>query len=304
MRYYLLLQYRMLNRHLNDFGVHPLIGYLISLFSFAGLSLYLFSKTEYAGYIYIFIALGFVMQLAETKRNTFLKGCFSQGKYYGIRIAENILVVLPFLIFLIYQRSFLSVAVLIPLATFLAFTNLNNQVSYTIPTPFYKKPFEFIVGFRSAFFMIFFAYFLTFMSVLAGNFNLGVFSLLLVFFLAASFYANPENIYFVWIYHLSPGKFLFEKIRTALWFSTLLGLPVTIAMGIFYFSDIHILMGFQFLCYLYLATMILAKYSRFPERMNLPELGVMAFSLWFPPMLIGIVPFFWIKSVKRLKEIL
>jgi hypothetical protein len=294
----------MMNRQLADFGIHPLIGYLVSLFSFAGLSLYLFSKTEFAGYIFILIALGFVLQLTETKRNTFLKGCFPLRKYHGIRIAENVLVILPFLLFLIYQRSFLSVVVLIPAATFLAFINFSNQFNYTIPTPFYKKPFEFIVGFRSAFFMIFFAYFLTFMSVLVGNFNLGIFSLLLVFFLSASFYANPENIYFVWIYNLSPGKFLVEKIRTAFWFSTTLSLPATMVMGIFFFIDIYILLGFQFLCYIYLATMILAKYSRFPERINLPELAIMAFSLWFPPILLGIIPFFWIKSLKRLKEIL
>jgi hypothetical protein len=142
------------------------------------------------------------------------------------------------------------------------------------------------------------------LGISVGNFNLGVFSLLLIFFLATTYYTSPEKEYFVWIYKLTPRGFLIDKIKTALWFSTLLCLPVTIALCFFFLKNIHIVLGLQVLCYLYLATMILAKYSRFPGQVNLPEIGIMALSIWFPPILLGIIPYFYIKSVKRLQEIL
>jgi hypothetical protein len=38
--------------------------------------------------------------------------------------------------------------------------------------------------------------------------------------------------------------------------------------------------------------------------MNLPEGMVIAFSLFFPPLLVAIIPFFYTKSINKLKYIL
>ena len=304
MRYYFSLQFKMLNRHLTDFGLLPVAGYLISLLTFIGISVFLFSKTEYAEYIYIVVALSLLLKFSETDRNRFLKSSFNVNDYYKMRITENVLLALPFAAFLLAKTFFLPAALLMITCVFLVIVNFKSTLNFTIPTPFSKKPFEFIAGFRNTFYIIIFALFLIFMAITADNFNLGIFALILILLIFMTYYANLENEYYVWIYSLSPNEFLFHKIKIAIMNSTILCLPVIASLGIFFPGNIGVIAGFQCLGYLYLITVILAKYSDFPNKMNLPQVLVIAFSISFPPLLLGVIPFFYFKSITRLKEIL
>ncbi|MCX6269140.1 MAG: ABC transporter permease [Bacteroidetes bacterium] len=294
----------MINRHLIGFGIHPVLGYGILALGFAGLSAWLFSKTDFADYIYVIIALTLISKLSETKRNEFLQICFADKTRYKIRLIENVAAATPFFLFLMYHAAFIPIAILTGSALLLAFYHVKSQFNLTVPTPFYKYPFEFIIGFRNTFYFITAAFFITFMAVATGNFNLGIFALILVFFTSISFYVNPENDFFVWIYRLTPGQFLIMKIKIALLFATFLVMPVTIALCTFFSSEIPVILGFQALCDLYLATIILAKYSVFPHQMNLPQMVIIALSVGFPPLLVGIIPFFIFQSVNRLKWLL
>jgi hypothetical protein len=190
---------------------------------------------------------------------------------------------------------------LIAVAAFLALTSFTKKTNFTLPTPFGRKPFEFAVGFRGAYPAFILAYFLAFMSARVDNFNLGIFALLLIFLVCITFYLNPENEFYVWIFNLSPGRFLLKKISVALLYSTLLTLPVSFAMVVFFPGELPVIAGFQALGYIYLATIIILKYSAFPNQVNLPQTIILALTIWFPPALIGVVPYFYLKSVKRLK---
>jgi hypothetical protein len=304
MHYYFGLQLRLLNRRLADFGLHPLAGYSISLLAFIALSLYLFFKTDIAFYLYCLIAISFVFGRSETSRNEFLKTCFKTLDYFKIRIIENLLITAPFIAFLLYKQFFLPAALLLLISTILAFYTFKSSLAFTIPTPFSRKPFEFIIGFRNTFYLVFFAYFLTVMAVLAGNFNLGIFALLVVIVICTTYYAKPEGIFYVWIFSSSSKGFLFHKIKTGLLYSTILSLPIIVGLVIFFPKNVGVILGFQCLGYLYLITVILAKYSIFPEKMNLPEVLIIISSVSFPPLLLGVIPFFYFKSINRLKEIL
>lgn len=294
----------MTNRKLIDFGLNPIIGFCLLFVGFIGLSIYLFSKTEFAEYVFILIALSFVSKLSETKRNDFLKYCFRDAEYRKLRLIENFIVTLPFLAFLVYEQLFSSAIVLTILSSLMALVNFNRTFSYTLPTPFYQKPFEFTVGFRSTFYLFVFAYFLTFMAVYAGNFNLGVFALLLVFLVSIFFYSKLENEYYIWTFIDTPTGFLVKKIKTGLVYSTALVIPILIVMGIFFLSEINTLLIFLLLGYVYLVTIILAKYSAYPNEMNLPQGILIGISLLFLPILIAIIPFFYMQSIKRLNDIL
>lgn len=304
MKYYFGLQFRILNRSLRDFGLHPIVGYLLMAAAFVGLSLYLFSTTEFAEYLIILLAISTLLKQSETRRNDFLKSCFSLKSYFKIRLIENILLALPFLILLIFKDCYLSAAVLIPVSIMLAFLNFENKFQITLPTPFYRRPFEFIIGFRNTFYIFFFSYFLTFMAISVGNFNLGIFALILVFVVCFTFYTSPENDFFVWIYASGPKGFLFDKIKIALLHSTILSLPIVVSLGIFFTANLDAILAFQALGYLYLTTVVLAKYSAFPDKMNLPQGFLLAFSLWLPPLLVGVIPYFYSLSIRRLNEIL
>ena len=111
-----------------------------------------------------------------------------------------------FTLFLIYQESIVLIPIIFATAIILAFIHFNTTLNFTIPTPFYKKPFEFAVGFRTTFFIFPLAYLLTYISIFVNNFNLGVFSMLLIFLVALSYYSKLEQEYYIWSYNLSPKK--------------------------------------------------------------------------------------------------
>lgn len=294
----------MLNRHLKAFGVIPILGYFLAVFIFILGSLYLFSKTEYAAYIYVFFAISPLTLLSETKRNDFLKSCFADKDYWRIRIVENLVIVTPFLLFLVFKNEWLITFGLALIAGLTARFHFNNQLNYTIPTPFYKYPFEFTVGFRTAFGMIFFAYFLAVMGISVGNFNLGVFSLLVIFLTSFSFYAEPESQFYVWIFSNKALSFLLEKIRVGLTYSTVLIAPILVSLGYFFPDKINFLLITLGLGYIYLLVIILAKYAAFPRAMNLPETLFIIGSVFFPPFLLFVIPFFYRRSIKNLNTVL
>jgi hypothetical protein len=304
MRFYFSLQYRMINRRMTDFGIHPVAGYIIMMAAFTVFSLLLFDRIAFAGYVYILAGLSILPALGETRRNNFLKTCFTENAYYQVRIIENTVVIFPFVLFLIIKMMILQATVLFLTASLSALITYSAKTNYTIPTPFGKKPFEFTVGFRNTFIVILLAYFLLVMSAITGNFNLGIASLILLFLVFATFYLNPEDEFYVWIFKSKPVEFLMGKIKTASLYSTFLSLPLVITLGIIFPENAGNISGFLVLGYIYLATVILAKYSSFPRQISLPQFIVLVLTVWFPPLLLAVIPFFFAQSVKRLNVIL
>lgn len=287
-----------------DFGLPILIGYAILPVVFVLLSNYLFEKTEFANYVYGLFALIFISKLSEPKRNDFLKSIFNTYNYKKLRIVENIIYCLPFTLFLIYKKQFVFSITLNLFVICTMLFNFSTNLNAVIPTPFGKKPFEFTVGFRKSFYVFPIAYFLTYISVSVGNFNLGIFSMLLIGIICFSYYSKIENDYFVWNYNLSPKEFLIEKTKTCLLFFTFLILPIIITLGFSFISQIDILIVFILLCYAYLITIIFAKYSSFPNDMSISQGILIGLSLVFPPILILFIPLFYSQSIKKLNTIL
>ena len=287
-----------------NFGLPFLIGYTLIPFIFILLSNYIFEKTEFANYIYGLLALSFVSKLSEPKRNDFLKFIFNKNQYRNLRLVENIIYCMPFTLFLVYKKQFISLIILNLSVIIITLFNFSSNVNVTVPTPFSKKPFEFTVGFRKTYFIFPTAYFLTYISVAVDNFNLGIFAMLLIGITCFSYYSKIENDYFVWNYNLSSKEFLLEKTKTCLIYFSLLCLPIIITLGIFFFNQIDILIVFILLCYAYLITIIFAKYSSFPNEMNMSQGILIATSFMFPPILIIFIPLFYSQSIKKLNTIL
>jgi hypothetical protein len=304
MQEYFQLQFKIANRKLIDFGLPLLIGYTLLPVMFILLSGYLFSKTEFAIYIYGLFALSFVSKLSEPKRNYFLKSVFNKKNYLKLRIVENIIYSIPFILFLVYKQLFILALLLCLLSMSIALFNFRTNLNIAIPTPFGKNPFEFVVGFRKTFYIFPIAYFLTFISISVGNFNLGIFSMILIGIVCLSYYSKLENEYFVWNFNLSSKEFLFEKVKTSLTYFTLLALPIILALSISFFDKINILIVFFLLCYIYLLTIVFAKYSAFPNQMNLPQGILIGAGFMFPPILLIVTPLFYSQAIKKLNTIL
>jgi len=304
MKEYFELQYRMTNRRFKDTGFEPLLAYLVLTVGFVGLSIYLFIKTEFGEYIFMLSALTLIGKLSETRRTEFLKICFGDTKLKKIRVTENLICSLPFLIFLLYKQLFLSALLLLVLATILALLNFRTTLNYTIWTPFSSRPFEFTTGFRNTFYLFFAAYALTAVAISVNNFNLGVFAMLLVFATTLSYYSKPENEYYVWSFSVNAKDFLFSKIKTAILFSTLLALPIAIVLVTYYSQNIGILSLSFLVGWAFLISVIVSKYSTYPDEMNITQGILLALCIWFPPILVILIPYLFKKSENQLSGLL
>ena len=304
MKEYFILQYRMNKRRFKDAGIEPVVGYLLTGILFIGLSFALFMKTEFAQYIYVLSALTLISNLSETNRTEFLSLSFSNALLSKIRIAENIITALPFLVFLLYKQFYFASLILIVLAFALAFTRLRSSLKFTIPTPFSKKPFEFSCGFRNTFQLLVIVYILGVIAISVNNFNLGIFSLLMVFIASLSFYTKPEHEFYVWSYRLKARQFLFEKIKTALFFSAVLASPLVAALLIFYPENFMTVSVLFLTGWIYLISMILAKYASYPKEIDIMQAVILALSVWMPPVLLLAIPYLFKKSENRLNGLL
>lgn len=304
MYYYFILQQRILDRRLKELGVVPVLGYGLALLLFIGLSLYLFYKTTYAPYVYSVIGLSLLTPLSEKERNEFLKIQFSSNLYRQIRALENLLMVWPFALFLLYKTQFLLAILLLLLALLSSLINSGSRLNFTLPTPFYRFPFEYAQGFRQNWALYFLAYFIAWKAIEVDNFNLGVGSLALLGIMGLTHYGKAENDYFVWMYACNAQQFLFKKIATACAYLILSCIPLLLILGWFFADKIWILVGVQVLLGVFLLTLILAKYSTYPASMSLPQALLLGISLWFPPLLLVTIPLFYRRAVAQLNLIL
>jgi hypothetical protein len=304
MKFYFTLQYHRAIRLLNELGLHSAIALIFGITAFLGLSKLLFIKTELAGWIYWGMTIVNLTNLGREKRNDQLKSIFNKGDYLQIRLLENGLLLFPFFLYLCWEQEFMLALTLIPISFVLAtFTNLP-EIQTTIPTPFKKFPFEFIIGFRKTFWFIFLVYLLFIKAIQVGNYNLSVFALAVLFFLSMSYYSKPEDEYYCWIFSMNPVAFLMKKIASGFICLSILTLPIFVVIIMFFPENIWITIAAQLLGYIYLSSMILAKYSGFPKGLNIAHGIFYGTSILFPPLLIIIIPIFYIQAKRRLTTIL
>lgn len=294
----------MTNRKIKEAGLNHLLGYLLGLTAFVLLSEYIFHKTEFAKYLVILTCLILQFKLSEKNRTDFLLSTFGDKSKMKIRVLENFILCIPFFSILLYKSFIFEASILFLCSIILALFSFHSNFNLPIPTPFSKRPFEFSTGFRKTFFIFPIAYALTIVAINVDNLNLGISAFLLVFITTLSYYSKPEQEFYVWVHAETPKAFLKNKVFNASKNITLLVIPILICLLIFYPSEFELILLFFLFGHLFLWTVILAKYSAYPEEMNVPEGIVIAFSLYFPPLLLAIIPFFYIKSINKLKYLL
>lgn len=300
MAYYFSIQFKRVNRQLEALGFNVVLAYILVGLIFFGASQLLFEKIKYAQYLYIGFTLWACYKLGEPNRNRYLQLLFHQKNYRLVRLIENTIIALPFILFLFYQSFYLEALIVLILT--LVFSLMLSTVSkqFTIPTPFYKKPFEFVVGFRKNYILFILYYVLAGIGIYVDNFNLSVFALMLSLITCLNFYTKPEPKFYTWIYAFQPVDFLKQKIQTALLQSWLLVLPLATGLLIFYPSYWYITSLMVFLITLNLILMLLGKYAYYPAEVNLIQVLAVAFSIFFPPLLCISLPYFYIKAKQNL----
>ena len=304
MKEYFALQFTMTNRRFRDAGVVPIFAYFILTIGFYILSNFLFKTTEFAVYLYPFLYINLIGRLSETQRCEFLTICFGDNQFKKIRIAENLFFTIPFVSFLLYKQLIIPILFILLVSLILALLNFRTKFNYTIYSPFSKRPFEFTTGFRNTFPLFIVAYLLVIVAASVSNFNLGIFSLMIVFGSSFSFYLSTENEYFVWSYNLNPRKFLINKIKTALLYSSALTIPIVVLLSFYFQQSIGLLFTFLLIGWGWVICTIVIKYSSYPNEINIPNGLLLALCLTLPPMLVILTPILFYKAEKRLENIL
>ena len=297
---YFKLQFKRSNRMLSDFGLNPWLTYIFGIIFFAIFSKMFFIKFTWANYLFPFVALFFVLNIGTLERNDFLKSNFTQKKYRQIRLLENGIIALPFVSFQFFELELLFGILTLIVAVLLSFFNTKQQSSFVLPTPFSKHPFEFIIGFRKTYLLFLGLYTLTYISISVGNFNLGVFALVIVFLTCMAYYTFVEPMFYVWVDSFTIPSFLKNKLTVGLLFSFLLSLPIFIVLLFSFFENWPIVLILETvgLCYVLLGLM--AKYAYYPGELSLIPAIVVAFSIFAPPLMLATIPYFYSKSKKNL----
>ncbi|MDI9309751.1 MAG: hypothetical protein QM535_06015 [Limnohabitans sp.] len=304
LQHYFKLQFNLISRKLVDFGISAMLGYpLIAIFFYLG-SNYLFQKIEFAHYLYPLIPVGLALNLSEAERNTFLKYVYSPTNYFSIRIVENCFVALPFSIYLIYKGWYLESLAPLLLTMAIILFNTNKSSNVVIPTPFSKKPFEFCVGFRRNFIVFPILLLVAFIAIKVNNLNLGIASICGSLLVASNFYLKPESPYFVWIYNLTPNAFLKNKLVEGLKNVILLSLPSLLLICITFYQNLDEISLFYFLGLLFFSVIILMKYAAFPNEIGIPQVIIIVISLYVPPLLVLLIPYFYREAIIKLKTYL
>jgi hypothetical protein len=282
---YFQLQFTMTNRKFTEFGVHPALGYLLVVAGFGLFIAYVFSRTVYAPYVVVLAAASVLLGRMDKNRSEFLTMLYGDQQSRRVQLLENLLLALPFAVVLVGSRSLVEAVTV-------------------LPTPFAKIPFEFPMGFRKTFLAFPALYTLAGIAIVADNPYLGGFAVLLVYVVCLTYYALPEPVYWVWMHSLSPGAFLQRKLKTASVYATLLAMPPLLLLGAIYPQQAGALLLFALAGLAFLWTIVLAKYAVYPGEMNVAQSILIALSISFPPLLLALIPFFYVKSIHNLKHIL
>ncbi|MFT4680032.1 MAG: hypothetical protein ACI84C_001456 [Flavobacteriales bacterium] len=304
MKFYFRLQLKRMIRLIEWAGINPYLGLALLFVVFSFSSAMIFQRIGFAEYIYPLIGLVLLSVLGRRQRSEFLNNTFTIYGYRRIRVIENLIFAMPFLIVLLIQGHWLPALCFLLGAITMSFFNQGSHMGIALPTPFGRWPFEFISGFRRTWWIFPICYVLAYCALDADNLNLGIFALVATFLPCLNYYSKPEPTFFVWIFQATPSQFLWSKIKIALVCSFLLSVPLMIVLIVFDPSKFYVVLIFEVVGMAYVVASLLGKYAFFPSEINLIQGIVLALSIWFPPLLVVVIPYFFAKSKQNLQSIL
>lgn len=302
---YFKLQLKRNQRILQDFGINPLLGFILIGLVFIGFTYLIFSRvpTNYTLPIYLVLTFSLLLKLSNSKGKEFVKMSFTKPEYRKLRVLENSLTSIPFIIGLLVFNEWLGILILSGISILLSFFEATNSVSISFKTPFSNQPFEFSRGFRKNFWVYFLSYGLSIISVSVGNDNLGLFSVLLLGLTCSHFYSFAEPDFFVWVHRFGAKNMLQRKIKISLiqlFFSVL---PILV-MQLIVFPTIAMYIGLAFLvtCF-FMVSNLLLKYAHYPRNIELIQIVMWPVFLIIPPIMLLVIPFYYGKARDQLNTL-
>jgi len=200
-------------------------------------------------------------------------------------LIEIFLVSIPFHLVLLWHHKFLEAILLLVASIVIVFTPGFNH-PFTVPTPFYKLPYEFPRGFRLYMLMFLVLLFILIQGIKVDNFNLALSTLVMASLICAFFYSWRESEYFIRINVRSSAQFLVMKLRIAFFGYFILTFPWLVVIGFYFNSSYMIISAAYILGYILILTIIFAKYSAYPRDLQLPQIMLIGLGISIPPLML------------------
>ncbi len=283
--------------------MNPVLGVVLFSIAFILFSFMLFYKMEISAYVYTGIAVVSIFSINSSQRLGFLKEICGHT-LWKIRLLENIAVAIPFCLFLLYQTAYVFSLVIFLFSIILAFTPIMRQHSVRLPTPYFHRPFEFIIGFRKYLLLVLFSLFLMLMAYKSDNMNLGLFSIVIHFGIILSYLGFLEPSNYITIYNKSSKGFLIEKIKTTILYTSVSIFPTAVIQLITFPTSAIPLLFIILIGLLILIYFLICKYSNYPDVMSLPHTILFITSIFLPILLFYTVPLYWKKSRQKINHLL
>jgi hypothetical protein len=304
MRFYFKLQYKRFYRNAKDNNSSLLIAALITLILVSLLSSLIIQRFEYGSEIVAIIPLGLVTMLNSKKHLYFLNLHFQKMEILKIRWIENLIICVPFGIILSAHLEFYFALILIAGGSLLAITPPFPGESKVIPTPFYKKPFEFIIGFRKNWAVLIGLYTVATIGLMVDNYNLALVTLFLCLLSFMRYFSEEEPQEWIWVYNKSASAFLKTKIIQSLLQSLILASPILLSLLILHPPNWPITLAALAFGLLIVILSLLVKYAFYPDVNSIVGGIYIAMSLLVPPIVLISIPYFYGIAKKNQNELL
>lgn len=294
--------------------MHPTIGLPLIAGIFIFISAMVYYKAPYPAWIYTFIALSSITEVQHTKTNSFLAQTVNTKMLFRIKLTENLLILLPFVIVMCYYQSWWQITVALPLVVLYSASNkkLPRPKVKALPVPFRGHSYEANFGFRS----MFPAYVLYVLLLVVGSLVQNVYVLLAPFFIQLLFiqlsFSEVEDPQYIWMHRMSANAFLKDKFVTLLRNYAIVFTPFLVAGLIAYTNEWSLLL----LCFIVglvsVTGAMLIKYLLYPAQFIIQVTQLMFFGgavggLAMPQMLavcIVFIVYAVVRARKKLKTIL
>lgn len=302
MRYYFLLRIKTGRRFLKEWGVPFWLFLIILPLLFALLYITVKQNSDYAPYAISYLGFSVLFSSVNRNRIHFLKTLFSPSQYVKIRIVEKSIVFTPLGILCVFN-GFWWTSLLLILLFILSFLWQGIELFNTsMPTPFARQPFEFIVLFRKMWFLYLLLYLIAIIGIWVSNSTLSLVMLALIYLTSMQAYDTIEPEEIIWNYNIGIRKFLFHKIKRGVWQITLLTFPLLIALCIFFWTQSLWIAMIWGGANLLLILLVLIKYAIYPRRINLIDSIVITFVAVLPFFIPFLYFYYYRKACEKLKK--
>ncbi|CAG5079200.1 hypothetical protein [Parvicella tangerina] len=303
MKHYFSIQLKRLIRFFEKRGFSLGLAVALILVLFVGGTYFLHQKTPYAAWIIFGIVVTVLFPLSSRTRYDHLQLIFKSTEVFKVRLLENLLISIPFLICMGSLNWVVAVITFVPI-TVLAFKIRHRILPFSLPTPFQKIPVHFPSGFRKYFFLHLFTIPLAVFAISIENYNLGLFAIILNWLFVFGYFGKVEPLEYVWIHSKTPKQFLMTKIKEGILGSSFIIVPIALVFiavdfSVWYFPVVIYLLGL-----INLINLILASYISFPDEMSLPNGILIAITFMLPPLALIGLGYFYTKASQNLKLIL